>query len=101
MKSLVRPALPTASVGSSQAPTAAVDIHGRPQFARQSFTAGEQAKVADIHPAFRRMLRFGPDGIRWLDPQQICELKARCPRQVRPAPVLPILPSTIDCQSNL
>src|SRR5690606_5229988 len=30
-----------------------------------------------------------------------CELEARCPRQVRPAPVLPVLPSTIDCQSNL
>ncbi|GMV01843.1 MAG: hypothetical protein AMXMBFR52_14990 [Burkholderiales bacterium] len=78
-----------------------VDIHGRPQFARHSHIAGEQGKVADIHPAFRRAKRFGPDGMRWLAPQQRRELEARYPRQVRPAPVLPVLPSTIDCQSNL
>ena len=75
-------------------------IHGRPQFARLSHIAGEQDKVADIHPAFRRN-RFGPDGICWLAPQQLCELEARYPRQVRPAPVLPVLPSMIDCHSNL
>ena len=81
---------------------AAVDMHGRPQFAAMlSHIAGEQEKVADIHPAFRRRKRFGPDGMRWLAPQQRCELTARYPRQVRPAPVLPVLPSTIDCQSNL
>ncbi|HEY6356164.1 MAG TPA: hypothetical protein VIY30_16900, partial [Burkholderiaceae bacterium] len=79
----MRPELPTASVGSSQAPTAAVDIHGRPQFARLSHIAGEKEKVADIHPAFGRAKRFGPDGMRWLAPQQLCELKARYPRQVR------------------
>lgn len=93
--------LPTAAAGSSQAPTAPVDIHGRPQFARLFHVSGEHEKDADIHPAFRRMTRFGPDGIRWLGPLQLCELEARYPRQVRPAPVLPVLPSTIDCQSNL
>jgi putative transposase len=81
--------------------TPPVDIHGRPQFARLSHVAGEQEKIADIHPAFRRSTRFGPDGMRWLAPQQLCELEARYPRQVRPAPVLPVLPSTINCQSNL
>ena len=86
---------------SSQATTAAVDIHGRPRVARLSFVAGGQEKIARIHPAFRRAVRFGPDGIRWLAPLQVCELEARYPRQVRPAPVLPVLPSTIDCQSNL
>ena len=65
-----------------------------------SHIAGQQDKVADIHPAFRRN-RFGPDGICWLAPQQLCELEARYPRQVRPAPVLPVLPSMIDCHSNL
>jgi hypothetical protein len=78
------------------------DIHGRPQFARLCH-ADRQARmrIAGIHPTFRRARRFGPDGntlagsstslrARWLVIQ----------RQVRPAPVLPILPSTIDCQSN-
>src|SRR5688500_1289081 len=92
---------PTASVGSSQAPTAAVEIHGRPQFARLSHVVGEKEKIADIHPAFKRMWRFGPDGMRWLAPLQVCELEARFPRQVRPAPVPPVLPSTVDCPSNL
>ena len=72
-----------------------------PQFARLSHAVGKQEEVADIHPTFRRAKRFGPDGMRWLAPLQLCELEARCPRQVRPAPVLPVLPSTIDCQSNL
>ncbi len=57
-------------------------IHGRPQFARQSTVSGNQGKVADIHPAFRRGMRFGPDGMRWLVPQQPFELRARCPRKV-------------------
>ena len=35
----------------------------------------EQEKIADIHPAFRRMQRFGPDGMRWLVPLQVCEAR--------------------------
>lgn len=81
--------------------TPPVDIHGRPQFARRSHVHGQQEKVADIHPAFRRARRFGPDGMRWLAPQQPFELEARYPRKARPATVLPVLPSTINCQSNL
>lgn len=95
------PRVPHRGARSSQATPATVDIHGRPRFARLSHVSGEHEKDADIHPAFRRMKRFGPDGIRWLVPLQLCELKARYPRQVWPAPVLPVLPSTIDYQSNL
>lgn len=61
MKFVVRPELPTASAGSLQAPTAAADIHRRPQYARLSHVSGEHEKDADIHPAVRRALRFGPD----------------------------------------
>ena len=31
--------------------------------------SGEQEKIADIPPTFRRTKRFGPDGMRWLAPQ--------------------------------
>jgi putative transposase len=104
-----KPCMPPASASHDLTPVGACvagatppgDIHGRPQFARHSRIGGEQEKVADIHPAFGRSKRFGPDGMRWLAPQQVCELEALCPRKVRPAPVLPVLPSTLDCQSNL
>jgi hypothetical protein len=53
----------------------AVDIHGRPQFARLSSVGSKREEIADKHPTFRRAKRFGPDGMRWLVPQQV--LRAR------------------------
>ena len=93
---------PRRSVGSSQAPTALRRGHTwTPPVCKASCVFGKQDEVADIHPAFRSSERFGPDGMRWLAPQQLCELEALSPRQVWSATVLPVLPSTFDCQSNL
>ncbi len=78
-----------------------VDTQGRPQFARRSHVFWREGKGCRHTSGLQTRERFGPDGMRWLAPLQVFELEALYPRKVRPAPVLPVLPSTIDCQSNL
>ncbi len=48
-----------------------------------SFVAGPKSGEDCRHTSGLQTQCFGPDGMRWLVPLQVCELEARYPRQVR------------------